>query len=186
VKLVKCSFTGYASIVNAALELVNSDWWRGRPDRRVDKLADDEWLAAYAERVGFGPLAPATRPERRRLAELRDRLRTLVEAPSPDGLSSLDPYAARATLRRRVVDGRLVLEGVERDWTWAMSEIAASFVELVADGDPSRIKVCANHDCQWSFYDESKNRSRRWCGAASCGTADKVRRFRARRRAALS
>jgi predicted RNA-binding Zn ribbon-like protein len=171
--------------VNAALELVNSDWWRGRPDRRVDKLADDEWLAAYAEEAGFGRLAPPTARERRALGELRTRLRELVEAP-PGDLSHLDPYASGAVLRRRVVEGEVVLEPVRRDWTWAMSEIAAAFAALVTQGDPSRVKVCANHDCQWSFYDESKNRSRRWCGAASCGTADKVRRFRARRRAAAA
>jgi predicted RNA-binding Zn ribbon-like protein len=171
--------------VNAALELVNSDWWRGRPDRRVDKLADDEWVAAYADETGLGPLGVPTRRERRALGELRQRLRTLVEAP-PGDLSTLDEYASGAPVRRRIVDGALLLEPVRRDWSWAISEIAASFVELVAGGDPSRVKVCANHDCQWSFYDESKNRSRRWCGAASCGTADKVRRFRARRRAAVS
>lgn len=181
-KLVKRYFTGYAEFVNLALELVNSDWWRGRPDRRVDKLADDEWLAAYASAAGFGGLPRPTPRERRALVELRARLRALVEAPSGD-LSTLDEYAGAAPLRRRVVAGGLVLEPVRRDWSWALSEIAASFVELVGGGDPSRIKTCANHECQWSFYDESKNRSRRWCGAASCGTADKVRRFRARQRA---
>lgn len=171
--------------MNAALELVNSDWWRGRPDRRIDKLADDGWLATYAAQAGLGRLGPPTPRERQTLGELRARLRELVESPSND-LTPLDEYASGAPLRRRVVDGGLVLEPVRPDWSWAVSEIAASFVELVAHGDPSRIKVCANHECQWSFYDASKNRSRRWCGAASCGTADKVRRFRARRRAAVS
>jgi predicted RNA-binding Zn ribbon-like protein len=171
--------------VNAALELVNSDWWRGRPDRRIDKLADDEWLAAYAAEAGLGRLGPPTRRDRRALGDLRERLRSLVESPSRD-LSALDRYASGAALRRRIVDGEVVLEPVRRDWSWGLSEIAASFVELVAHGDPSRIKVCANSDCQWSFYDGSKNHSRRWCGAASCGTADKVRRFRARHRAAVS
>lgn len=184
-KLVKWHLAGYATPVNAALGLVNSDWWRGRPDRRLDKLAEDDWLTAYAEEAGLGALGPPTASERRALAELRGRLRALVESPSQD-LSALDEYTSGAALRRRVVDGELVLEPVRRDWSWALSEIAASFVELVAHRDPARIKVCANHDCQWSFYDESKNRSRRWCGAASCGTADKVRRFRARQRAAVS
>lgn len=184
-KLVKYYLTGYACRVNAALELVNSDWWRGRPDLRIDKLADDEWLSGYAHGTGLGPLERPTPRERRALAELRERLRALVESPSGD-LSTLDEYVRGTALRRRIANGKLVLEPMRRNWSWALSEIAASFVELVAHGDPTRIKVCANRDCQWSFYDESKNRSRRWCGAASCGTADKVRRFRARRRAAVS
>ncbi|MGZ4332732.1 MAG: CGNR zinc finger domain-containing protein [Gaiellaceae bacterium] len=118
----------------------------------------------------------------RSLRELRATLRGLVEAPSPDTLSVLDAYAGRAPVRRRVVQGEVVLEPVARNWSWAISEIATSFVELLTHGEPARLKVCANDECQWSFYDESKNRSRRWCGAATCGTADKVRRFRARQR----
>jgi predicted RNA-binding Zn ribbon-like protein len=169
--------------VNPALELVNSEWWRGRPGAVVDKLADDGWLESYAQDAGFGLLGRPSARERRDLSELRRRLRGLVEEPTSERLRSLDAYAARAAVRRRIENGELVLEPVRRDWNWAISEIAASFVELVARGEPERIKVCANHECQWSFYDESKNRSRRWCGAATCGTADKVRRFRERKRA---
>ena len=172
-KLVKCHFTGYAASVNLALELVNSEWWRGRPGGVDDKLRDPEWLAAFAAELGLDP--PRSVGE---LTELRTVLRELVEGHGD--LRALDEYVARAPVRRRVVDGEVRVEPVRRDWVWAVSEIASSFLEL---DDPTRIKTCANHECQWSFYDESKNRSRRWCGAASCGTADKVRRFRARQRA---
>jgi predicted RNA-binding Zn ribbon-like protein len=168
--------------VNAALELVNSEWWRGRPGGEIDKLADTAWLAAYAADCSLGELPPPTARELRELRELRSQLRALVEGGSD--LTALDVYVRRAPVRRRVVAGELALEPVARGWQWALSEIAASYVALVADGEPGRIKVCANHECQWSFYDESKNRSRRWCGAPSCGTADKVRRFRERHRAA--
>jgi len=169
--------------VNAALELVNSEWWRGRSGGEIDKLEETAWLTAFAAGCGLGELPPPTAHELRELRELRSRLRALVEAPGGD-LTPLDEYVRRAPVRRRVVAGELALEPVARGWRWALSEIAASYVALVARGEPGRIKVCANHECQWSFYDESKNRSRRWCGAASCGTADKVRRFRERRRAA--
>ncbi len=169
--------------MNPALELVNSEWWRGRADGGVDKLDDDEWLRAFARDGGLGALAPPTRAERRRLQELRGVLRALVETHAAGGLDELQPYVAAAPVRRRIVGGRVELEPVERDWRWATSEIAASFVELLAEGDASRLNVCANHECQWAFYDASRNRSRRWCGAASCGTLDKVRRFRERQRA---
>jgi len=170
--------------VNLALELVNSEWWRGRPGGVVDQLDDDAWVASFADRTGLGKLPPLARADRRALKQLRATLRALVERSSEVGLADLDAYVAAVPVRRRVVATSLVSEPVVRDWRWACAEIAASFVELTADGDPDRIKVCANHECQWTFYDESKNRSRRWCGAASCGTADKVRRFRARRAAA--
>lgn len=171
--------------MNAALELVNSEWWRGRPGGLVDKLDDAQWLRAYATDAGLGDLGDPSARERRRLRELRSTLRTLVQDPpvDADGLDALDAYTSQAAVRRRVTHGAVALEPVSRDWSWAVSEIAASFVELLSHGEPGRVKVCANHECQWSFYDESKNRSRRWCGAPSCGTADKVRRFRERQRA---
>jgi predicted RNA-binding Zn ribbon-like protein len=162
--------------VNLALELVNSEWWRGRPGAVDDKLRDSQWLAAFAAELDLEPPGPA---RVRELTALRTSLRALVEGGGD--LRELDRYVAAAPVRRRVVDGEVVLEPVSHDWTWASSEIAAAFLELE---DRSRIKTCANHECQWSFYDASKNRSRRWCGSATCGTADKVRRFRARQRAA--
>ena len=171
-KLVNAWMGGYSPVMNLALQLVNSEWWRGR-DEVDDKLRDREWLAAFSAGLGLDPPHSV-----RELTSLRTILRRLVEAEGDVRL--LDDYVARAPVRRRVVDGEVRVEPVRRDWTWAISEIASSFLELA---DRTRIKTCANHECQWSFYDESKNRSRRWCGAASCGTADKVRRFRARQRA---
>ncbi len=78
-------------------------------------------------------------------------------------------------------------------WDWPSSDdrldsllwpIASSAVELLTDGDPSRIKVCANPDgCGWLFYDGSKNGSRRWCSMEGCGSQVKMRRQYAKRRA---
>jgi predicted RNA-binding Zn ribbon-like protein len=64
-----------------------------------------------------------------------------------------------------------------------LSEIASSFVELLARGDSDRLKVCDNPECRFVFYDASKNRSRRWCAHTTCGNRHKVRRFRERQRA---
>ena len=66
--------------------------------------------------------------------------------------------------------------------TRALGEVAASFAELLATGDPTRIKVCANRDCGWVMYDESRNRTRRWCESTGCGNLIKVRRYRERHR----
>ncbi|MCL6580471.1 MAG: CGNR zinc finger domain-containing protein [Firmicutes bacterium] len=47
-------------------------------------------------------------------------------------------------------------------------------------------KVCANADCGWLFYDDSRNRSRRWCDGRYCGNLIKVRRFRAKVRSSAA
>ena len=52
---------------------------------------------------------------------------------------------------------------------------------LLIDGPLDRLKACDG--CNYLFIDESKNRSRRWCDMTTCGTAEKMRRYVARRAA---
>jgi predicted RNA-binding Zn ribbon-like protein len=50
------------------------------------------------------------------------------------------------------------------------------------DGSWSRLKMCANPDCRWVFYDRSRNQQGNWCDMAVCGNRLKNRQLRARRR----
>jgi predicted RNA-binding Zn ribbon-like protein len=43
------------------------------------------------------------------------------------------------------------------------------------------MKACAAEDCQYAFFDNSRNRSAVWCDMKVCGNRQKVRSFRARR-----
>lgn len=45
------------------------------------------------------------------------------------------------------------------------------------------MKVCPADDCQWAFYNASRNRSAVWCDMCVCGNCAKVREFRERTRA---
>ncbi|MER7456789.1 ABATE domain-containing protein [Micromonospora sp. NPDC126480] len=73
-------------------------------------------------------------------------------------------------------------------WTWRddhtllrpLRPVVHAAVHLLTTGALNRIKGCAG--CRFVFYDESKNRSRRWCSMDDCGTAEKVRRYVAARR----
>ena len=67
-------------------------------------------------------------------------------------------------------------------WPLFIWKVARSFAEMLATQDMSRLKTCANDDCGWAFYDQSKNKTRRWCDDKVCGNIMKVRRFRARRK----
>ena len=55
--------------------------------------------------------------------------------------------------------------------------VAVAFAAMV-DGSWARLKTCRN--CRWSFYDESKNRSARWCSMQLCGNRLKTRAYRRR------
>jgi predicted RNA-binding Zn ribbon-like protein len=52
------------------------------------------------------------------------------------------------------------------------------------DGSWARLKVCANDECRWAFYDRSRNHGGTWCEMSACGNRLKNREFRARRRKA--
>ena len=54
----------------------------------------------------------------------------------------------------------------------------------VEHGRWARLKACPREECEWAFYDRSKNRSGRWCQMEVCGNIEKARAFRRRRRAA--
>lgn len=176
-----------------ALDLVNSEEWYGLGPLR-DRLEDPAWLDRFLAHHGLTAAGQPTPAARARLNRLRALLRDLImalasgKAPKAAELDELNAFAAArpAALRLVRAGGTFRLEPVpeKTDWPWVLGEIALSFSRLLAEGDPRRLKVCDNGDCGWAFYDESKNRSRRWCSAADCGNLIKVRRFRERQRAA--
>jgi predicted RNA-binding Zn ribbon-like protein len=63
----------------------------------------------------------------------------------------------------------------------ALDDVVAVALGAMVDGSWSRLKACRN--CRWCFYDESPNRSARWCSMQLCGNRKKTREYRARRRA---
>jgi predicted RNA-binding Zn ribbon-like protein len=177
----------------AALDFLNSNWRDYRVSgHRADRLDEPGWLDEFLRTWSLEPSAPQPAGEIERLKALRALLWRIAErleqgaGPSPRELKALNEALAPAALRRAVLrDGggyRIGLEPERRDWDWVRAEIAASFAELLTKYDASRVKLCANEDCRWIFYDESKSRSRRWC-ADTCGNLVKVRKFRERSRA---
>ena len=56
----------------------------------------------------------------------------------------------------------------------ALSPIARSMAELIAEGRGAPIRRCANPKCVLYFYDDSRTRRRRWCSMAVCGNRVKV------------
>ena len=68
------------------------------------------------------------------------------------------------------------------------AEVLALVVEAIACSTWTRLKACP--DCQWVFYDHTKNKNKVWClmtasgpQGRSCGSISKVRSFRQRQKA---
>jgi hypothetical protein len=107
-------------------------------------------------------------------------------AVPPRERHALNRILAEAPVVRRIEDGwELSLLPVKRGIQSVLAEIVASLADMLAKGEPSRVKICENPDCGWVIYDESRNRTRRWCSATECGNLIKVRRHRSRRRHAV-
>src|SRR5215475_10243478 len=60
---------------------------------------------------------------------------------------------------------------------WLLAAIARSAAEIVTEGQPSQIRLCANPACSLFFYDNSRTHRRRWCSMSLCGNRHKVAAF---------
>ena len=142
-----------------------------RAQARID---EDAWMARVREarralRTIWDSTVDARPVEPPALAILND---ILVHAPPPE---------LRAGVAGVVVDRR---HDPDHPLEEALARLAMPLVEVLASGDTSRFRVCANDGCRWVFEDTSRGGRRRWCDMASCGNRAKVRRFRSKRREA--
>ncbi|MCL4517443.1 MAG: CGNR zinc finger domain-containing protein [Firmicutes bacterium] len=172
-------------------DFLNSEWhdWRGS-GRTDDRLDNPQWLKEFLETWKLDAPVPPDAGELAALKEFRGCLRSQAERlvsgtiPSDANLRELNRVMAGGPVIRQIshtAEGRqLDLLPFKRDWAQVMAEIAASFALTLVEGEGARVRVCANPDCLWVFYDDTRNRNKRFCDDKSCGNLMKVRRFRAR------
>ncbi len=53
--------------------------------------------------------------------------------------------------------------------------VLAHVAQAMIDGSWARMKICPGRDCEWAFYDHSRNGSSRWCSMSICGGREKAR-----------
>ena len=166
-------------------------------DGRVrDLLQDLRDVAAWAEAAGVLPhgalRSSAAGREPERLRGFRETLRRglvawAVGGTHPRGLIVLlnrhlarNPEVSEVTASRGKVVTRRRPAGAPLERLYGA--VARSAAELLAGGDPRRLRKCANPSCRLMFYDASKAGRRRWCSMRTCGGRAKSRAFYRRRR----
>jgi len=122
-----------------------------------------------------------------RLREFREALRALLVArpgghPDAAAAETLRRAAGSAPLTVSVDEtGRTALEPAGGGADGAIATLVAILHEAQLSGEWSRMKGC--RQCEYAFYDRSKNRSAAWCAMSICGNRTKNRAYYRRRTA---
>lgn len=160
-------------------------------EEHTDVLAEPagarDWL------VGTRLLDPGGRPTAAELElarGVRESLRWVLRrdgdgaGDAEERLAPLRAVTDAHSARLKVGDGGAIeLENPRHgDLGDALFELLLIVHRSQQDGTWSRLKVCANHECQWAFFDRSRNQQGSWCEMATCGNRLKNRELRARRR----
>jgi predicted RNA-binding Zn ribbon-like protein len=169
------------------LELVRAfvNTWDAESD--VETLRDAaglrDWLAEH-ELLDAG--APVTGADHRHAIELREALRAMLMANAgldldPAAAPTVDAASRRARLGLRFDEHGHARAAVEASGVdGALGRLLAIVAGAQEAGAWSRLKACLADDCQWAYFDRSRNRSAVWCDMRICGNRQKVRSYRER------
>ena len=154
-----------------------------------DELSSPATLRDWFTERGLLDAADAvTDADLRRAVDVREGLRAVLRhnngLPLDAGrVERLDRAVRRAGVRVRFAPGRdpeLVPDASGADG--AIARLMAIVAAAVEQGRWERLKACPREECEWAFYDKSKNRSGRWCTMEACGNIEKAKAFRERKR----
>ncbi len=182
-----------------ALDFANTvDSRRGRwgPDflRSYDDIID------LAERVGLvdkhqvhelGALAPvhprAAAAAFKEAVRLREAIYAIFLSEDAEQPYPGEAFDAVHNLARRA-RSREILSETDNGFRWLMpitdlvdlvGLFAIGAAELITSRSDRRlIRECKGDNCGWLFFDTSRSGRRLWCSEATCGTHERVKRFR--------
>jgi len=156
-----------------------------------DELPDLDSVRDYVDRhdlSGVGDLVPADLTD---LHSLRGAITAVFDAgDDPSAAAAVNDLVADATVTPRLTDNDGYpwhLHYFAADASLAEHlriECAMALAHVVASGERSRLSRCAAPDCDRVLVDLSRNRSKRYCDARTCGNRLHVAAYRERRRAA--
>lgn len=172
------------------LDLINTEWALTHPPDR-ELLNDPKWVHDFLVKWGLPQDFEVTASQGAELIELRTLLSQAATAiglsgkPTDEQLEQLNRRLAATPLQSQLQEHggsfSVSISPVVEDWNAVLYQITASFADLLAVRDIKRLKRCDNPECQWIFFDESKNSTRRWC-CNTCASLIKVRRFRSKQK----
>jgi len=172
-----------------AVALVNS----ASTDGRDEFLSDLDALSDLVTRHSVSEVSLLTHQDLDDVHQLRDRIRPIFDpcddasaarvvnilisqAPVTPRLSDHDGYAWHM---HYVSPGASLADHLAVDCGMALGQV-------ISVGERERLRRCAAPDCDRVLVDLSRNRSKRYCDARTCGNRLHVAAYRERRRAELA
>jgi predicted RNA-binding Zn ribbon-like protein len=154
-----------------------ADWDRIGSSEKAEEWLRQKRLVAPGDRV--------SEVEAARLRQLREAIRALVMANhggDPGPAADVIREASRAAPLSVAIDdaGRTALEPAGRGVDGAVATLLGILHEAQLTGHWSRLKGC--RQCEYAYFDRSKNRSAAWCAMSICGNRTKNRAYYRRRR----
>lgn len=151
-----------------------------------DELAS---AAAFARWIDSTRLPTPKRIGRDQLDEARRLRRALRElllarhdsrSPRPGAIAVVNAAADGCGVRIECdSDGAArVVTNARGSMQKCLGAIVAATYRAMIDGSWERLKAC--RECNWAYYDYSRNRSATWCSMAICGNRVKTRAYRQR------
>ena len=151
-----------------------SDWDRIGTAEKAGTWLREKGLVAAADRVSDADAA--------RLRALREAIRALLVAHRrAEAADTIRAVSSGAQLNVVVQPtGQAVLEAAAGGVDGAVATLLGILHEAQLTGDWQRMKAC--RQCEYAFFDRSKNRSAAWCAMSICGNRTKNRAYYRRRR----
>jgi len=147
-----------------------------------DRIGTGEKAQAWLRQKGLvGPRDEVTDTDAARLRAVREAIRALVVGKDPAPAAAIGEAAEAAPLTVAVDEaGRASLVPARVGVAGAVAALLGIMHEAQLTGDWSRMKAC--RQCEYAFYDRSKNRSAAWCAMSICGNRTKNRAYYRRHR----
>ncbi|MDQ3275183.1 MAG: CGNR zinc finger domain-containing protein [Actinomycetota bacterium] len=169
------------------VDLVNSSPELGGDEQ----LPDVASLRALLSRHRVSEVGPLGDEDLAAVHALRERLYAIFLSSSEHELAArINAIITEAPVQPRLTD--------HDDYDWHMHYFtpgaalpehlavdgAIALAQVMASGERDRLRVCDAPDCSQVLVDLSRNRSKRYCDARTCGNRLHVAAYRERRRAA--
>jgi predicted RNA-binding Zn ribbon-like protein len=163
-----------------SLDFVNTISWPNT-DRRHDWLTTPGNVSMWLEAVGL----PATEADQSDLTNVNAIRNAVTEMLRPLAHNSQPTLAAGERFNRFLTraQARRRIDPVNLTWTWKppkrtsdlLDPVLVDAADLITTNNHDRLKHCPS--CDWLFEDHTRNRRRRWCDMADCGSRAKARSY---------